>query len=92
MKFGDAALFANTIVPQRKNYFFIFYSERLETVWIMSSEEYINNCTVNKNGKNKGKTSIKFNGKRKNEQTGKEEEYALPRFEQYIVKDFSKFN
>ena len=27
-------------------------------MWIMSSEEFINECVTNKNGKNKGKRSI----------------------------------
>lgn len=43
------------------NFYFIFYSERMENMWIMSSEEYLCECVINKNGKNKGKCSIWFN-------------------------------
>ena len=31
------------------------YSQKMETKWIMSSEEFINESVVNKSGKNKGK-------------------------------------
>ena len=36
---GDAALFSAISHPLvRKNYFFIFYAERMDSMWIMSSE------------------------------------------------------
>lgn len=88
--FGDAALFAAMDHEIRNNYFFIFYSERMETTWIMSSEEYLTECVTNKTGKNAGRKSIWFNGKRKNPETKETEEYTLPRFEKYIVTDFSR--
>lgn len=56
----------------------------------MSSEEYLNECTTNKTGKNAGKRRIWFNGKRKNTETGEYEEYTLPRFERYVAIDFSR--
>ena len=34
---GDAALFANIRHELTENFYFIFYSERLKTMWIMSS-------------------------------------------------------
>lgn len=88
---GDAALFA--AIPHyndRKNYWFVFYSARMETMWIMNSTEFIKESHQNREGKNKGKRSIWFNGKRKSKETGKYEEYTKPQFEQYIQTDFSR--
>ncbi len=91
VKEGDAALFAALTHEQRDNYFFIFYSERLETIWIMSSEEFLKECVTNKTGKNVGKRSIWFNGKKKDPITGESKEYAKPQYDKYRVNDFSKF-
>ena len=88
--FGDAALFAAMTHDPRKNYWFIFYSERMATMWIMTSKEFIKESNQNKTGKNKGKRSIWFNGRRKNKQTGEYEEYTKPRFEKYVATDFSR--
>ena len=30
----------------------VFYSDRLKLMWIMSSEEFLDECATNKNGKN----------------------------------------
>ena len=89
---GDAALFAAITHEAAPNYYFVFYSERLDTMWIMSSEEFLNECVTNKTGKNVGKQSIWFNGNRIDKETGKKKEYCYPRFEKYIAKDFSRFH
>ncbi|NRG29599.1 hypothetical protein HRF69_21100 [Bacillus circulans] len=91
VKFGDTALFAAMTHEYRDNYYFVFYSERMDTMWIMSSEEYLNECTTNKTGKNVGKRSIWLNGRRKNQETGESVEYPLDRFSKYIAHDFSRF-
>ena len=57
----------------------------------MSSDEYLEECTTNKTGKNAGKRSIWFNGNRMNKEKGIKEEYVYPRFEKYIAEDFSRF-
>ncbi|MEA4816314.1 MAG: hypothetical protein VB120_05590 [Lachnospiraceae bacterium] len=88
---GDAALFAAMTHEYRHNYYFIFYSERLETMWIMSSEEFLKECVTNKTGKNAGKRSIWFNGKKKDPITGEPKEYAKSQFDNYLAKDFSRF-
>jgi CTP:phosphocholine cytidylyltransferase-like protein len=89
---GDAALFAAIYHPKvRENYYFIFYSERLDSTWIMSSEEFVNEAVQNKTGKNVGKRSIWFNGKKRHKSTGKLVEHPYPRFEKYRVEDFSRF-
>ena len=84
--------FISSLVADFYNYFFVFYSERLDTMWIMSSEEFLNECVTNKTGKNVGKQSIWFNGNRIDKETGKKKEYCYPRFEKYIAKDFSRFH
>lgn len=61
---GDAALFAAITHEKKDNFYFVFYSERLEMMWILSSEEFLNECVTNKNGKNAGKHSIWFNDKK----------------------------
>lgn len=58
--FGDAALFVAMTHELRDNYYFVFYSERMDTMWIMSSREYIDEYVTNKTGKNVGKRSIWF--------------------------------
>src|SRR5450631_3982059 len=63
---GDAGLFA--AIPHeelRENYWFVFYSERMGTMWIMPSDEFIKEAVQNKTRKNKGKRSIWFNGRRR---------------------------
>lgn len=87
---GDAALFAAIPHEIRENYWFIFYSERMDTTWIMSSEEFIKESVQNKTGKNVGKRSIWFNGKKKDKTTGKAVEYCKKQFEKYVAKDFSR--
>ena len=88
---GDGASFEITYHKKRKNYFFVFYSERLKTFWIMSSEEFLKDSGQNKTGKYIGKRSISFSGKHKGKKTGKYTEPLHPRFNKYIAKDFSRF-
>ena len=87
---GDAALFAAIPHEPRENYWFIFYSERMNMTWILSSEEFVAEASQNKAGKNKGKRSIWFNGKRKDRSTGEVLEYCKPQFEKYVAHDFSR--
>jgi len=91
VKMGSGALFAGIPHEPRMNYFFVFYSERLETFWILSSQEFIKEAVRNKSGENVGLRSIWFNGKRKNKETGEYKEHIHERFKKYIVTDFSKF-
>jgi hypothetical protein len=86
---GDGALFSAIPHEVRENYWFIFYSERLNTTWIMTSEEFIAASAQNKKGKNAGLRSIWFNGKRKNKLNGYDE-HVYPRFTRYVARDFSR--
>ena len=83
---GDAALFAAITHEHRENYWFVFYSERLDTIWILTSAEFIEQSHQNKTGKNKGKRSIWFNGTRKR----KTEEYVKDRYKRYVATSFSR--
>jgi len=84
--FGDAALFAALTHEIRPGYWFVFYSERLDTLWILSSEEFIKESHQNKTGKNKGVRSIWFNGKN----TKTNSEHVKPQFEKYVAKNFNR--
>lgn len=89
---GDAALFAAITHEHRENFYFVFFSERLDMMWILSSEEFLKECVTNKNGKNKGRRTIWFNGNRIDKATGKKKEYCKPQFEKYVAADFSRFH
>lgn len=39
--FGDSALFAAINHEHRENYYFLFYLVRMESMWLLSSEEFI---------------------------------------------------
>jgi superfamily II DNA/RNA helicase len=85
--FGDAALFAAIEHEYRENYWFVFYSERIDnTILIMSSKEFIKEAAQNKKGKNVGKRSIWFNGKN----TKEKKEHIKTQFKKYVVNDFSR--
>lgn len=87
VNFGDAALFSAIEHELTPNFYFVFYAERLQTMWIMSSEEFLQECVTNKHGKNEGKHSIWFNGHSAKEHT----EYCKPRYDKYRCNDFSRF-
>lgn len=87
---GNAALFAAIPHELRENYWFVFYSERMDKMWIMSSAEFVKESYQNKCGKNKGKRSIWFNGKKKDKVTGKTVEYCKEQFQKYEAKNFER--
>jgi hypothetical protein len=84
--FGDAALFAAMTHEHRRGYWFVFYSERIDTIWILSSQEFLNEAVRNKSGKNTGKRSIWFNGKNTKANT----EHVKPQFQKYVATNFDR--
>ncbi len=48
---GDAALFAAIPHEIRENYWWVFYSERMDMTWIMTSMEFVKASVQNKTGK-----------------------------------------
>ncbi len=89
---GNAALFAAITHDSTPNFYFVFYSERLDKMWILSSEEFLSECATNKAGKNAGKRSLLLNGIRTDKQTGEKMEYAKERYEKYCYTDFARFH
>jgi len=87
---GDAALFAAIPHELRDNYWFVFYSERMDMMWIMTSEEFIAESNQNKKGKNKGKRSIWFNGRKTDRKTREVTEHCKPQFQKYVAQDCSR--
>ena len=85
--FGDAALFAAITHEQRDNYYFVFYSHRMDKTWILSSQEFVDNAVQNKTGKNKGKRSIWFNGK----DTKNKTEHPKPQWDKFLHTNFDIF-
>jgi hypothetical protein len=90
VKLGDGALFAAITHEPRFNYWFVLYSERLDTIWVMSSEEFIAEAVQNKTGINVGKRSLWFNGTKMNRATGLREEYVKDRYLKYVSRDFAR--
>jgi hypothetical protein len=86
VKFGAAGLFAAIPHEKRPNYWFVFYSERMSKIWIMSSNEFINEAAQNKTGKNAGKRSVWFNGIN----TKANIEHVKPQFEKYVATNFNR--
>lgn len=86
VKFGHAGLFAALTHELRPNYWFVFYSARLDTIWILSSNEFLQHSRCNKEGKNAGKRTIFFTGKSDKKQT----EHVRPKYERFVAKDFSR--
>jgi len=59
----DAGRFAAmVIINPRPNYYFIFYSEQVDKLWVMPSEELVKLASRNKKGNNVGKYHILFTG------------------------------
>jgi len=87
---ADAALFAAKPHELRDNYWFVFYSEKMDMTWLMTSREFIAEAVQNKTGKNKGKRSIWFNGNRMNKETGSREDRCKPQFVKYLAHNFGR--
>ena len=90
VKMGDASLYAAIPHEHRHDYWFVFYSERLATTWIMTSGEFIAESVQNKTGNNIGLRGIWFNGTRTDKSTGKKIEYVKDRYLKYVAYDFSR--
>jgi hypothetical protein len=82
--FGHAGLFAAMTHEIRANYWFVFYSERMDTIWIMSSNEFVANSQQNQTGKNSGKRTVWFNGKNTKANT----EHVKPQFQKFVAPNF----
>jgi hypothetical protein len=90
VSFGDAALFSAIEHDHREHYWFVFYSERLDLTWVLTSEEFVALAVQNKSGKNVGKRSIWFNGRRTDKTSRQSVEYCKKQWEPFLVTDFSR--
>jgi len=90
VKFGSSALFGvgQSHPVQRSDFYFIFYSDRLNEMWIMPSADFIANCVTLKSGKNIGNRSVWCNGKSKKNN----EEYPNPRFDEWRISKTGTFD
>ncbi len=86
IRFGSAAFFSAISHEYRRNYWFVFYSERMDKLWILSSKEFIKESVQNKNGNNIGKSAVWFNGQNSRGKT----EHVKPQYEKYLVTNFSR--
>lgn len=83
---GHSGLFAALTHEYRPNYWFVFYSERLDTIWVLSSKEFIEESKQNKSGKNAGKRTISMTGKNSKEGT----EHVKPQYQAYVAENFDR--
>ena len=90
VKMGDASLFAAITHEQRADYWFVFYSERLKTTWLLTSAEFLSESVQNKTGKNIGLRGVWFNGTKKDKATGERAEYIKERYLKYVATDFTR--
>ncbi len=88
----NAARFAGIVHNYRKDYYFVFYSEVLDTKWILSSKEFLNNCSTNVNGTNEGKRTITFGGVTTDRKTGTKLPHRYPQYDKFVASDFSRFH
>ena len=91
VKVGDAARFSAIKHEEQPNYYFIFKSERMKQMWIMSSADFIANTKPNKSGKHAGERSICLNGCRTIKATGKKEEYPRDKFKKFEADNYDIF-
>ncbi len=75
----------NTGRLNHEKYFYVFYSERLDKIWILSGEEFDKEARISKSGVTEGKRSLKLNGSK----NGKP--YPLPKFDKYNNSNFDRF-
>ena len=87
---GDSGLFSAISHSSRRDYWFVFYSERLDTIWLLTSREFLREAVRNKTGKNKGLYSIWFNGKKRLAGATESVEYVKERFRRYVVTNFDR--
>lgn len=74
---GTSARFAAITHTDRPDYWFVFYSEHLDKMWLLSSKEFLENSILDKSGKR----TIQFN-------TAKDE--VNPKFSRFIVDNFDR--
>lgn len=85
-----AAMFSAIRHEKMPNYYFVFYSEALDTIWLMSSEEFFAYANPNSKGKNAGQYAIQFNGYSTDKQTGNKVPHCSDKYKQFICTNFDR--
>ncbi len=87
VKRKDAGWFNNVAHDHKENYWFIFYVEHMDTIWIFSSEEFINMSAIKEEREGKPTIrTVKFHVG-----GGKKTPLEVhPDFERFVVTDFSR--
>jgi len=67
--------FAAMTIEPRDNYFFIFYLEANDTLWVIPSREVVRHSVTNKTGQNAGKCSLTFPKSENSEKAKKFSQY-----------------
>jgi len=88
---GNAGLFAAIDHPApRPDHWFVFYAERMDTTWLLSSREFLQASSANKSGKNKGLRTLSLNGRKKDRASGRVVEFCRPQFARFVVSSFER--
>ena len=67
--------FAAMTVNPRDNFYFIFYTEKNDTFWVIPSRDLVDLCVENPSGKNKGKMNLSLPKLDSGEKAGRFEDY-----------------
>ena len=73
----------------RRGYWFVFYSERIDTIWLLSSQEFLKESVQNKTGKNVGETVDMV---QRQEQKNTSPNIRMPEYEKYVVRNFDRIS
>lgn len=84
------AMFSAIWHEKTPNYYFVFYSETLDTIWLLSSEEFVSLSSQSSSGKNKGQRAIQFNGCRTDKNTKEKIPYCSEKYKQFICTNFDR--
>ena len=81
---SNTARFAAIPHEPRKNYWFVFYSEAIDQIWILSSAEFLKEARTNKKGKNAGLHHLLLGG------TKAGQPYPLEKYRKYMTNSFDR--
>jgi hypothetical protein len=86
VKAGTETLFSVRSHKVSPNFWFVFYSEKTDQKWIMTSEEFVEEGSQTKTGKYEGLWWIKFDTKRRRGSP----RGAITNFDRYLAEDYTR--
>src|SRR5258708_24906318 len=78
------ALFAGVDHRPSVDYWYVFYSEHLNKIWLLTAKEFEKESRPNKTGKNIGKRTIWFDGSKNGVA------YPKEKYDKYLITDFKR--